>query len=140
MNSRIVTLILFLLIFISLTSCAHIKPEPKTEAALMSQVRQLWEAKIKRDWGAVYDLTVAEYQNKAPKERFLSHTKINVLSYSIKETKILDSGDKALAVVNYHINQQGFDFQMLAKDVWIFENGMWRLNLLPSLGLPIISK
>ena len=140
MNRRIITLIWFLLIIISLAACAHIKPEAKSEAALIRQVQQLWDAKIKKDWVAVYDLTIAAYQNKVPKERFLSHTKVNVMSYSIKETKILDPGDKALVEVLYHLQQQGYDFKMTSKEEWLFENGMWRLNLLPSTRSPIISK
>ena len=141
MNHRIITSpILLVSISLIFTACAHLAVDPESEKALRQKVRMEWEAKVKKDWGLVYDLTVDEYKNKVDRNSFVQGANINVQEFSIKEVKIVEPGKKALAVVDSKISQMGFDFHMPIKEEWLWENGAWHLNLLPTLGFPFSKK
>ena len=141
MNHRLTTT-LFLLVSISLmiTACAHLTANSKSEEALMQKVQIEWNAKVKKDWGTVYDLAVDAYKNKVNRGSFVRGANINVQNFSIKEVKILEPGSKALAVVECKISQMGFNFNITAKEEWLWENGAWHLNLLPTLRTPFDKK
>ena len=140
MNHRMTSLILLVSIFLIFTGCAHIKVNPQSEEALRQKVRMEWEAKVKKDWGVVYDLAVDEYKNKVDRDSFVRRANINVQEFTIKEVKIIEPGRKALAVVDSKISQMGFDFHIPCTEEWLWENGDWHLNLLPTLGFPFGNK
>lgn len=136
MNHRMTSLILLVSIFLIFTACAHMTVNPKSENALRQKVQMEWEAKIKKDWGVVYDLAVDEYKNKIDRDSFVQRANINVKEFSIKEVKIIEPGKKALAVVDSKLSQMGFDINITTREEWLWENGDWHLNLLPTLGFP----
>ena len=133
MNHRVTALILLLSALLMFTACAHLMTNPKSEEALREKIRMEWEAKVKKDWGTVYDLAVDAYKNKVNRNSFVQGANINVQEFSIKEVKIIEPGSKALAVVECKISQMGFNFHMPVKEEWLWENGAWHLNLLPTL-------
>lgn len=134
------SLILLVSIFLIFTACAHMTVNPKSENALRQKVQMEWEAKIKKDWGVVYDLAVDEYKNKIDRDSFVQRANINVKEFSIKEVKIIEPGKKALAVVDSKLSQMGFDINITTREEWLWENGDWHLNLLPTLGFPFGKK
>ena len=140
MNHRVTALILLLSALLMFTACAHLMANPKSEEALREKIRMEWEAKVKKDWGVVYDLTVDAYKNKVNRDSFVQGANINVQEFSIKEVKIIEPGKKALAVVDSKISQMGFNFHMPVKEEWLWENGAWHLNLLPTLRTPFDKK
>lgn len=140
MNHHMTGLILLVSIFLIFTSCAHMTVNPQSEKALRQKVQMEWEAKVKKDWGVVYDLAVDAYKNKLDRDSFVQRANINIKEFSIKEVKIIEPGKKALAVVDSKISQMGFDFNITAKEEWLWENGDWHLNLLPTLGFPFSKK
>jgi len=140
MNHRMTNLTLLVSIFLIFTGCAHMSVNPKSEKALRQKIRMEWEAKVKKNWGVVYDLTVDAYKNKLDRDFFVQRANINIKEFSIKEVKIIEPGRKALAVVDSKISQVGFDFHMPVKEEWLWENGDWHLNLLPTLDFPFSKK
>lgn len=140
MNRRITGLVLFVSVFLMFTACAHLTTNPGSEEALTQRVKMEWEAKVKKDWGVVYDLTVDAYKKKIHRDSFVRGANINVEEFSIKEVKVIEPGVKALSIVDYKINQMGFKFNITAREEWLWENGAWHLNLMPSLKSPMSRK
>ena len=140
MNHRVTALILLLSALLMFTACAHLMTNPKSKEALREKIQMEWEAKVNKNWGVVYDLTVDAYKNKVNRGSFVQSANINVQEFSIKGVKIIEPGRKALAVVDYRINQMGFDFKITSKEEWLWENGDWHLNLLPTLRTPFDKK
>ena len=139
-NSLIV--IFMLASILAVAGCAHLTPAPVegSEESLRQKVKMEWEAKVRKDWGVVYDLAVDEYKKKVDRNLLIQRANVNVQEFSIKELKIIEPGRKALAVVDYRINQMGFDFKITSREEWLWENGGWHLNLLPTLRTPFDKK
>ena len=140
MNPCMTSLILLVSIFLIFTGCAHMTVNPQSEEALRQKVQMEWEAKVKKDWGVVYDLAVDAYKNKVDRDSFVRGANINVQEFTIKEVKIIEPGRKAIAVIDSKISQLGFDFHIPVKEEWLWENGDWHLNLLPTLDFPFGKK
>ena len=133
-----VLLIAVLLLF---NSCIHLSTNSKSNAALQKSVKIVWDAKLNGDWGVVYDRTVKEYQDKVKRAHFMQGGKIVLKEYSIKEVKLSDSGEKGISVVEYTVKAAGFEFKIPNyKEEWEWQEGAWRVNLLPTLGLPMETK
>ena len=133
---RITLLLLITTIYI--VSCAG--PATKTMVApgtgdLLSSVKLEWDAKVKKDWGKVYDIAAASFKKKISRDNFLSMKKINVISYEILET-VSSGSNHATTRVKYSVNQEGHVFQFTTREQWVLEDGQWRLNLLPSFNIP----
>ena len=123
-------IILSLMPFLLLAGCAHLSGKSKSEGALRDRVNQEWGAKVKGDWGAVYDLTSREFKNKTDRNRFIRRSNLRIENYSIKEVRIDSEQGKAWAQVSYDINHMGMSFTGAnSKEEWIWEDGEWRLNL-----------
>ena len=139
-NSLIV--IFMLATILAVAGCAHLTPAPVegSEESLRRKVKMEWEAKVRKDWGVIYDLAVDEYKKKVDRNLLIQRANVNVQEFSIKEVKIIEPGRKALAVVDYRINQMGFDFKITSREEWLWENGGWHLNLLPTLRTPFDKK
>jgi len=84
---------------------------------------------VDKDWGTVYDLTTDRCREKMDRDLFVQRANVNVPEFSIQEVKITESGRKALTVIDYRINQRGFDFKTTSREEWIWENGDWRLEM-----------
>ena len=140
MNRRIISLILLVTVSLMLTGCAHLITPSESQEALMQRVQMAWEAKVKKDWGVVYDLTVDAYKQKIDRGSFIRRANVNVKEFSIKEVKIIETRKKALSVVDNIITQMGYNFPGTAKEEWLWENGAWHLNLLHTLQFPIGKK
>lgn len=132
---------LLMAILFLFSSCATLKSNPASIDALTTSVKKVWDAKLNGDWGVVYDIAVKEYKNKMKKTAFLGIGKIVVKEYTIKDIKILEPGKRAISVVEYKIDQIGFEFHIPRfKEEWLWEEGAWHLNLLPTLSSPIIEQ
>jgi hypothetical protein len=127
---------------LAVAGCAHFVTAPAkgSEEALRQKVVMEWEAKVRKDWGVVYDLAVDAYKEKVDRNTLIRRANINVQEFSIKEVKIIEPGKKAVAVVDSKISQMGFNFHMPVKEEWLWENGAWHLNLLPTLRTPFDKK
>ena len=140
MIDRVTKLILCLFVLLMFVACAHLSTGSKSEESLRQRVHTEWEAKVKKDWGTVYDLSVAEFKNKVDRNSFIQKANVNIEEFSIKDIKILEPNRKANAVVNYKITHMQFKFNMTANEEWLWEDGAWHLNLMPVLGLPFMNK
>jgi hypothetical protein len=118
-------------------SCAHKKTDESGPQTLHGAVTQVWEAKVNGEWGVVYDAAVREYKERVKRGDFVKHANLNVKEYAIKDVDIRETGRKATAVVKYKVVQNSFVFEITARDEWLFEEGAWRLNLMPTLGGPM---
>ncbi len=139
MIDRVIKLNLCLFVLLMVAACAHLSTSSKSEDALKQRVHTEWEAKVKKDWGTVYDLSVAEFKNKVDRNTFIQKANVDVEAFSIKEVKILEPGRKAKAIVNYKITHMQFKFNMTANEEWLCEDGAWHLNLTPIMGLPFMN-
>jgi len=125
-------IILFILSILIVTDCAHLFKKPKSEESLRALVQKEWEAKVKGDWGTVYDLASKEFKNKIERDKFLQGAKLRVENFSLKEVKIDSRQGKAWVNVSYDINQMGMSLKgATTKEEWIWEDGEWRHKLKP---------
>lgn len=127
--------VIFLLTSILMTAgCAYLATAPArgSEEALRKKVHQEWEAKMNRNWGALYDLTTDEHKKRVPRDSFRGRTNVNLAGFSIKDIEILEEGTEALVHVNIKIRQMGFDFSFPSSEVWLWQRGAWRLKIKPA--------
>lgn len=111
-----------------LFSCSTIRTAPD-EKNLHNRAEKLWEAKVEGDWETIYNMTVESYREKVQLEKFARAPFLNVLSFSIKEIKA--EPPEARVMVEYRFAHQSFEFDAIAKDEWVWENGNWFLNMKP---------
>ncbi len=131
MNNRLTCLVIIFFVMV-FSACAHVATtSPDSEEALRQKVQAEWNAKLKKDWGTVYDMTVEEYKKLIERNIFIQRANIHVKNFSIEEVKILEPGKEASAVVKNTIIQMGFEFNKTAKEKWLWENGDWHLYLPP---------
>lgn len=141
MRALFIKLVLCFFVLPFFASCAHLPTGLKSEDALRKQVHSEWDAKVRNDWGAVYDLCVAAFKNEIVRDNFIKRCNLKVEEFSIKEVEILETGKKARAIINFKTTQMGFAFNMTAREEWLWEEGRWRLNLNPSImALPFMKK
>lgn len=142
MRKNSLVVIFILASILAVAGCAHLAPAPAkgSEEALRQKVKMEWDAKVRKNWGVVYDLAVDAYKKKVDRNILIRRANINVQEFSIKEVQIIEPGRKALAVVGYRINHMGFDFKVISREEWLWENGDWRLDLTPSLKSPFDKK
>lgn len=137
MNARLNCLILFCFL-LAIFGCSQRLTQVFADRGedLREKVRAEWEAKVNGDWGAVYDMAVNEYKKKIGRGLFVAGSNVCVTEFAIKKIDILKSEEKALVVVDYRIDCIGFIFNMTMQEEWVWEDGGWRLNLMPLLKTP----
>lgn len=140
MIDRVNSMISCILVLMMFSACAHISVDPHSEGSLMQRVEKEWVAKVNRDWGTVYDMGVAEFKNKYDKKDFVRMANVIIDEFQIKDIKIIEPGRKATAVVDYKTSHMQYEFNMSASEEWWWEDGEWRLNLLPAMELPFTDK
>ncbi len=123
---------LWIIMVTLLFSCSTIRTEPD-EKTLHERAEKLWQAKMEGDRETIYNMSVESYREKVELKRFLRGPLINIISFSIQEIKT-DLPD-AQVTVNYRFSHQGFEFDAIAKDQWVWENENWYLKMKP-LNLP----
>ena len=100
-----------------------------TQEALNQRVLTGWEARSNGKWGVVYDLTADVFKKKVTRSGFVEKANIRIEKFSIKEVKVLESGEEGLAIVEYTMNQMGFSFDTAVKEKWLWEDSEWRLDI-----------
>ncbi|MBF0225933.1 MAG: hypothetical protein HQK76_10800 [Desulfobacterales bacterium] len=128
-------MIIFVLVVINFIffSCSFIsKSKMPDESELRQKVIIEWDAKVNGEWIKVYDLATDSYKAKVLKDNFYKKSNVKISKYSIYKIEIMDSGKKASVIIDFIINQMGFDFPFSANEEWIVENGEWKLNIQPS--------
>ena len=129
MNKLMAGLILCIFIFLTTASCAHFKTESKSKSALSKRITAVWEYKVNKEWGSVYNFLASSVKKKMSRNSFIKRANLNVLSFSIKSISIDEPDNKALVKIKYRIKQRGFDFNFSTQEEWLWENGGWFLNL-----------
>jgi len=127
-------IVIFLLVSILMAAgCAHLATAPGgSEEALREKVRQEWDAKMNKSWGALYDLATDECKKSVDRDSFRYKTNVNVTGFSIKDIKMLKEGANALVQVNIDVKQMGFNFTFPSREVWLWQRGAWRLDIKPA--------
>jgi len=130
------------LIVLSLCSgCAHLSNRSKGPDALKMRVQELWTAKKQGDWAKVYDMTCKAYRDKVSKQKFLTGPKLRARDFAIEDISIIEPGKRAVVTVKAKLDVMGRTLSMVLKENWIWEDGQWRLNLVPTpLGSLLIPK
>jgi len=116
-------------ILLNFAACAHIAMGPPSEEKLMQNVKKVWDAKVNKDWGTVYDMATEAYKKSIERDAFIKASNLQISDFSIKEAKMSESGNEGQSVVNYNIVQMGFKFNNTAREKWIWEGGEWRLAI-----------
>jgi hypothetical protein len=119
----------FIFVLFSLCSCAAIKPAPD-EKSLRERAEKLWIAKVEGDSVTMYNMTVKAFREKVELKKFSKAPLMDFKSFSIKNIEV--DPPEGVVTVDYRIVYQGFDFDSVAKESWLFEDGQWLLNLKPS--------
>lgn len=103
---------------------------------LTKRVQAVWEAKVNKEWGKVYDLAVSAYKQKVKRNEFEQKANLDIRDFSLAEVTVIEPEKKARAAVKYKVLQRGYEFDMTSEEEWLWENNDWYLNLLPSLQFP----
>lgn len=124
-------ILIFLVSVLVLFAGAYLvsKTGGNTQEALEKAVQTMWDARAARDWPAVYNMTSNEFRQKISLEIFVMKSNIHVTEYDIKEVTLLESKKEGKAVVDYTMNQMGFEFKTTAREKWVWEEGAWHLNI-----------
>ncbi len=127
-RNRIIGFFLIISVFFTLLSCAGtlVKPD-NSEKALENMVRMVWDAKKNGDWGKVYDCADLKFKKQRPKNKF--HGNLQISDYKIINARIDESGEKATSEVRFKMNKMGMIFNITIKEIWLFQDGKWRLKL-----------
>jgi hypothetical protein len=120
-------LFLSVLLIGCIVGCAAVKPEEnRSEDGLMKRVEMIWQAKVGGNWELVYDMTVLSYRQKVEKSAFLARPKVVIQSFAVKGLEMIDPGNKAQVKVDYKLNHMGYEFDMTAEEIWVWEEGDWK--------------
>jgi hypothetical protein len=123
---------LTLCVFSLITACAHLPGKGKNEESLRQRVKQEWDAKMKGDWSAVYDLTTAEFKQKVERDKFIQGATLKVTGYSVKEVRGDTAQGKATVIVTFDLVQSGMTFKGANRtEEWVWQDGEWRLIISP---------
>jgi hypothetical protein len=95
-----------------------------------------WKARKNKDWGTVWDLTTTAYQEKISRASFITDCNVEIDEYTITRITVLEPEARAMAEIDTVVTFITFKFDHTYKEEWLFENGEWRLNLLPTSRLP----
>jgi len=129
---RKTAIVITVCLFVLCSACAQFQLDPRGEDALRNRVQTLWEAKVKNDWAAVYDMTAESYRMKVDKNAFLQAPKAATQGFVIKEIELVEPGKKAVVTVESRIEVMGRQFPMAIRETWVWEEGVWRLKLAPA--------
>jgi hypothetical protein len=126
---------MFVLYGLFLVSCATLSATDAAndEANLCRQVKQVWDAKLKMDFGIVWDHMVSDYQAQVPRDKFIAMANVGTASYTIKDVQITEPGARAIASVDCVLTMQGHRFPTTMTEDWRFEDREWKLDLTKSL-------
>lgn len=118
---------LFIMIFG--ISCAHLPGfGVSDEEALRERVVRVWEAKIKKDWGTVYDLTWEEFKKEVSREQFVGAANLEVNRFEIKDLEIRPEERRATVMIRFDMTYLGFQLRGTEiKEEWMREAGSWFL-------------
>jgi hypothetical protein len=108
-------------------------PKP-TEEGLRKRVEAAWNAKVRGDWAAVYEMCSDNFKQHTDKGRFASAANLKVKRFEIDKVEMDASADPARAKVTIkaEMNPMGFELKgVRITEDWIFEDGEWRLDINP---------
>jgi len=133
-------IIIFFVSILLLFAVAYLTSKSGNNADTLKQkVQTEWDARVSKEWGTVYDMTTDAFKKKISRSNFIARAVVQIENYTIKEVKIMESGKEALVIIDYKMNQMGFQFNTTARERWVLENGDWQLNLAFSLS-PFVIK
>jgi len=118
-----------------LSACAHLVKSAPTEENLRKAVTDLWNAKKDFEWGYVYDHSVNEYKKHMERKRFIRRANLTIRDFEIESVKLTGEG-KAEVRVKHVVIVMGLEMTTTSTQEWLWEDGEWRLNLMPSLNSP----
>jgi len=105
------------------------------EQVLETTISELAQAKVKGDWGKVYDYFSSGYKSKVKKENFLKGGKVAFKAFTIAKINLAEDNQTADAQVKYEAVVNGYDLSgMQENQHWIKEDGKWVLDVKPTRG------
>lgn len=109
----------------------------ETAKALSKKVDLLWKAKVRGDWGAVYDMASSDYKKLVTRGEFVGSagSRPKIVAFTVKEIKVLEPKKKAQDIVNYKLEWMATTFEATGEDEWLMEKGRWVLNLFPEASM-----
>lgn len=113
-----------------LTGCAgfNLSDSATSKAVLQQRVAQVWQAKQQDEWGKVFDLSMAQFNPKQTKGKFIRGGGLNVISFNIENIQVLPSHQKSLVKVCFNTKQMGIVLEgVCLTEKWVVHNGKWYL-------------
>ncbi len=111
------------------SACTLPFAKPHSQEALGERVRLLWEARVKRDWGPVYDMADSKFKKEVPRELFIKRGKLAVQMFSVVKVEVHENGKKGSSLVIFETYKMAQLVKISIKEIWIFEDGAWHLKL-----------
>lgn len=118
-----------------LSACAALSLRTPTEESLRETAEKVWTFKTKRQFGPVYDHANEEYKSYVDREAFIRRSNLRYTAYSIESIEIVEPG-KAFVSIQFVVSFQGADFAGKMTEEWLWEQGGWRINMMPYLNTP----
>ncbi|MDA8405180.1 MAG: hypothetical protein M0Z56_13440 [Desulfobacteraceae bacterium] len=130
-SSRKILFFLFIVIISVASAACAVLQSKAPEEALRERVQGMMQAKINKDWGAVYTYFDESFQKRESKEVFSKKIgEIIFKTYTIESIEILPTGKDATVKIKSDIQAKGFDFKGTPETQhWIMEGGEWRLQV-----------
>lgn len=129
---RVLTAASVFVLFFCLSSCATLGKNAPSEENLRTAVTGLWDAKVDFEWGYVYDHAVEEYKKYVKRKQFIRRGNLTIRSYEIEEIRPTGEG-RADVRIRFTVAPMGLEMSGTTTEEWVWENGEWCLNLMPSL-------
>jgi hypothetical protein len=117
-------------ILLMLTSgCSLYLMKANSEEALKQRAQRVWEAKMKGDWGTVYDMADSKFRQGTSREQFMTGSKLVVKGFTITEAKVSADSKEGIVTVKFKTMVMTYNLEPILKENWVFEDGAWRLKL-----------
>ncbi|WP_321491617.1 hypothetical protein [uncultured Desulfobacter sp.] len=103
------------------------------KTSLSQRVTALWDARVKKDWATVFEMTDAAYQKTESKTKFIVKGGLKeVLDFTIDNITISNDNSAmptATVMMRFTIFKAGYKFKPVIQELWLFEpNNGWVLN------------
>jgi len=132
-KENVITLMLVSAMVLFIIGCSALAPAP--EQVLKTRISELAQAKVKGDWGKVYDYYSSGFKSKIKKEEFLRGHKVAFNSFTIGKINLAEDNQTADVQVKYDAVVNGYDLSGMPENQhWIKEDGKWVLDVKPTKG------
>lgn len=113
--------------FLMLAGCAATGPAPAeaAEATVKARAEQRWEALVKSDLKAAYDLMSPGSRSAVTSEQYAATLRPGFWKAATVDKVACDTPDRCEVMLTIEYDYRGARFKTPVRDIWIKESGNW---------------